>query len=149
MKVRYTSASEAIKGYSDSSLAKSENRDCVVRAVASAYDITYEKAHRWVSETFNRKPKRGTFGFPIGMDKISKDGIKINRKLTKRINPSDLKNGRSQMSVGTFLKLYDKGTYIVRVTGHAFTIKDGVVIGNFEDCIKIKRVVKNAWKIGR
>jgi hypothetical protein len=149
MKIRYTSASEVIKGYSESVLAKGERGDCVVRAVASAYEITYEKAHSWVSETFNRKPKRGTFGFSPGMNKISNDGIRINRKLTKKISPSDLKNRNSQMSVGTFIKLYDKGTYIVKVTGHAFTIKDGVVIGNLEDCIKIKRVVKDAWKVGK
>jgi hypothetical protein len=33
------------------------------------------------------------------------------------------------------------------VTGHAFTIKDGVVIGNYEDSIKIKRPLKSAFKI--
>ena len=42
MKIPYTATSIAIKGYQESTLAKSERRDCVVRAVASAYDIEYD-----------------------------------------------------------------------------------------------------------
>ena len=52
------------------------------------------------------------------------------------------------MTVGTFVKLYDKGTYILRVAGHAFTIKDGTVIGNPNDADQIRKIIKNAWKIG-
>lgn len=150
MKLPYTATSEAIKGYSDSALAKSERADCVVRAVASAYDMPYDKAHKWVSETFNRQMRRGTRGFPQGMDKMSYSATRLNRKLTRKIDAKYLttNGGKSQMSVGTFAKEYNKGTYIIRVTGHAFTIKDGSVIGNREDSNKIRKIVKNAWKIG-
>jgi hypothetical protein len=150
MKIPYTSTSEAIKGYKDSKLAKTERADCVVRAVASGYSIDYDKAHKWVSETFNRKPRKGTYGFPVGMDKLSNEKIRLNRKLTKKIDPKYLttNGGKSKMTVGTFAKEYDKGTYIIRVTGHAFTIKDGSVIGNLEDSTKTKKIIKNAWKIG-
>jgi hypothetical protein len=150
LKLPYTSTSVAIVGYSDSKLAKSEKRDCVVRAVASASGMTYDKAHKWVGETFNRKNKRGTYGFPTGMNKMSVEGKRLNRKKVKTIDAKSLKTngGKSAMTVGTFIKEYDKGTYIVRVTGHAFTIKDGSVMGNYEDAIRVKRVVKNAWKIG-
>ena len=34
------------------------------------------------------------------------------------------------------------------VRGHAFTIKDGVVIGNIEDGKKMKKHITGAWKIG-
>jgi len=150
MKLPYTATSEAIKGYSDSALAKSERADCVVRAVASAYDMLYDKAHKWVAETFNRQMRRGTRGFPQGMDRMSANATRLNRKLTKKIDAKYLKTngGKSQMSVGTFAKEYNKGTYIIRVSGHAFTIKDGSVIGNLEDSYKIRKIVKNAWKIG-
>ena len=47
MRIPYTATSQAIKGYSDSPLAKSERNDCVVRAIASAFDIDYNKAHQW------------------------------------------------------------------------------------------------------
>jgi hypothetical protein len=150
MKIPYTATSIAIKGYSDSALAKSERGDCVVRAVASAYDIHYDKAHQWVADNFKRKPKKGTYGFPIGMNKMSDNKTRFNYKRTKTIDPKFLttNNGKSKMTVGTFVKEYDKGTYIVRVSGHAFTIKDGSVIGNPNDAEQIRKVVKNAWKIG-
>lgn len=150
MKIPYTATSIAIKGYSDSALAKSERGDCVVRAVASAYDIHYDKAHKWVADNFKRKPKKGTYGFPIGMNKMSDNKTRFNYKRTKTIDPKFLttNNGKSKMTVGTFVKEYDKGTYIVRVSGHAFTIKDGSVIGNPEDATKLRKVIKNAWKVG-
>ena len=149
MKIPYTATSQAIKGYSDSALAKSEKSDCVVRAVASAYDIQYDKAHKWVATTFNRKPKKGTFGFPIGMNRMSDNKTRMNYKSTKTIDPKHLttNNGKSKMTVGTFAKEYNIGTYIIRVDRHAFTIKDGSVIGNPEDATKLRKIIKNAWKI--
>ncbi len=150
MSIPYTATQEAIIGYQDSQLAKSERRDCVVRAIASAYNIHYDKAHRWVATTFGRKPKRGTYGFPTGMDRLSDTKSRLNRKLTKKIDPKSLttNGGKSKMTVGTFVKEYDKGTYILRVSGHAFTIKDGSVIGNPNDATQLRKVVKNAWKVG-
>ena len=149
MSIPYTSTSIAIKGYADSALAKSETNDCVVRAIASAFDIEYFKAHKWVADKFNRKPKKGTFGFPIGMNRMSDNKTRMNYKSTKTIEPKHLttNNGKSKMTVGTFAKEYNIGTYIIRVDRHAFTIKDGSVIGNPEDATKLRKIIKNAWKI--
>jgi hypothetical protein len=47
-----------------------------------------------------------------------------------------------------FLKNYGQGTYVVIVRGHAFTVKDGAVIGNSEDAKKTKKHIVGAWKIG-
>jgi hypothetical protein len=150
MSIPYTSTSLAIKGYADSALAKSETNDCVVRAIASAFDIEYFKAHKWVADKFNRKPKKGTFGFPVGMDRMSTNNTRMNYKRTKTIDPKHLttNGGKSKMTVGTFAKEYNIGTYIIRVDRHAFTIKDGSVIGNPEDATKLRKIIKNAWKIG-
>ena len=149
MSIPYTSTSLAIKGYADSALAKSETNDCVVRAIASAFDIEYFKAHKWVADKFNRKPKKGTFGFPVGMDRMSTNNTRMNYKRTKTIDPKHLttNGGKSKMTVGTFAKEYNIGTYIIRVDRHAFTIKDGSVIGNPEDATKLRKIIKNAWKI--
>jgi hypothetical protein len=51
------------------------------------------------------------------------------------------------MTVGTFVKQNPVGTFFILVKGHAFTIKDGVVIGNWEDSVKKKRVVRFAFQI--
>lgn len=149
-KVPYTKTSDAINGYADSPLAKSERADCVVRAIASASGMTYDKAHKWVADTFNRKPKRGTYGFTIRMNNMSKENKRLYRKKVTTISKEYLKTngGKSKMTVGTFIKEYNRGTYILSVTGHAFTIKDGSVIGNWDDAVKVRRIVKSAWKIG-
>jgi hypothetical protein len=149
MKIPYTATSQAIKGYSDSALAKSETRDCVVRAIASAYDIDYNKAHQWVADNLKRQFRKGTFGFPTKMNLMSTNNTRFNYKRTKTIDAKYLttNKGKSKMTVGTFAKEYNIGTYIIRVDRHAFTIKDGHVIGNPEDATKLRKIIKNAWKI--
>jgi len=150
MSIPYTSTSQAIKGYADSPLAKSERNDCVVRAIASAFDIDYNKAHQWVANKFKRQFRKGTFGFPVGMNAMSDNNTRFNYKRTKTIDAKYLttNGGKSKMTVGTFAKEYNIGTYIIRVARHAFTIKDGSVIGNPDDATALRKIIKNAWKIG-
>ena len=160
----YCKTSEAIKGYENSVIAKSEDNDCVVRSIASAFEVDYDNAHQFVSDTFKRKPKKGTFGFTTGMNKIAKERTRIGRKCCKVMgkpafegsifNSLDYnvkvkgKTVTRKMTVGTFATKYPKGTYILTVKRHAFTIKDGIVIGNFEDSTKRRKIVECAWKVG-
>lgn len=159
----YESTGTAIKGYRDSEIAKGETNDCVVRAFASSFDVSYDFAHKYVAEEFKRKPNRGTFFTSSKMIKLSECNIKVNGKtvtpigkLTKStIYPYSLSykvkvNGvekERQMTVGTFAKKNPKGSFFVLVKGHAFTIKDGVVVGNPEDAMKLKRPMKAAFEI--
>ena len=45
-----------------SSLALNEKNDCAVRAFANAFSITYNVAHKFAEEVFDRKPKKGVKG---------------------------------------------------------------------------------------
>ena len=144
-KLPYTRTSDAIKGYSDSTVAKTERADCVVRAIAAASGMVYDKAHSFVAETFGRKPRKGTSGFIIKMNQLVATNKKLNRK---KITAVSVKNGVRNMTVNNFTKIYTKGSYILNVKGHAFTIKDGVVVGNFNDAIQTRKILKAAWKIG-
>ena len=38
-----------------SETAKQEKNDCVVRAIANACDVNYDQAHKYVTDTFDRK----------------------------------------------------------------------------------------------
>ena len=163
----YCKTSEAIKGYSDSLIAKNETNDCVVRAIASAFDVHYNQAHDFVKDKFNRKDRKGTYGFVRGMNEVAFSRTRIGRKCCKPMGKL-VKTGLSfstyyslsydvkvkgekvkrQMTVGTFIKKNPKGTYIMCVRGHAFTIKDGVVIGNPQDAKKTRVIVNAAWKVG-
>ena len=59
----------------------------------------------------------------------------------------DLADSESVSSIGKFIKDNPIGTFLVSVRGHAFTIKNGVVIGNVEDAIKTRKVLQSIWKI--
>mgnify|MGYP001171506055 CR=1 FL=1 len=161
-KLPYEITSKAIQGYSDSIIAKSEKADCVVRAFASAFDIPYDNAHKYVAEQFGRKPKKGTYGTVSKLVRMADNKTTVNNKKVYPVGvrkSSTLINSLSynvtikgetklrQMTVGTFIKQNPKGTFFVLVRQHAFTIKDGVVIGNFDDAVKTKKIMRCAFEI--
>jgi hypothetical protein len=95
------------------------------------------------------------------MTKLSEEKRQVNYKRVKCIGtksemgthslryPVKTKDGvvKREMTVGTFAKQNPVGTFFILVSRHAFTIKDGVVIGNWEDSQKKKRVVKFAFEV--
>jgi len=158
----YEMTSKAIKGYSESAIAKGETNDCVVRAFASSFEIPYDEAHSFVAQRFGRKSRKGTFGtvtkmlnlvdsnFELNSKKISVVGDRKNNYLFGSLEYPVKVSGETKMrkmTVGTFIKKNPKGTFFVLVKGHAFTIKDGVVIGNWDDSTKTKRPMRCAFEI--
>ena len=162
MKNKLPYEGNAIKGYTESAIAKGETNDCVVRAFASAFEITYDKAHKYVKEKFGRKDRQGTYGTVGTLVKMADDRTTVNYKKVRPVGvrkSSTMVNSLSynvtikgekkvrQMTVGTFVKQNPKGTFFVLVRQHAFTIKDGVVIGNPEDATKAKKIMRCAFEI--
>ena len=162
MKNKLPYEGNAIKGYTESAIAKGETNDCVVRAFASAFEITYDKAHKYVKEKFGRKDRQGTYGTVSTLVKMADDRTTVNYKKVRPVGvrkSSTMVNSLSynvtikgekkvrQMTVGTFIKQNPKGTFFVLVRQHAFTIKDGVVIGNYEDSVKTKKIMRCAFEI--
>lgn len=158
----YCTTKEAIKGYDESPIAKKERNDCVVRAFASAFEVSYDYAHKYVKENFGRKDREGTYGTVLKMRQIAEDRRQINYKKVKCLGTKTSDYGqyslkyqvktkdgyvKRDMTVGTFAKQNPVGTFFILVSRHAFTIKDGVVIGNWEDSQKKKRVVKFAFEV--
>jgi hypothetical protein len=156
-KVPYEITSNAIKGYDESTIAKEERNDCVVRAFASSFDIPYDKAWKIISEKFGRKPRQGTYSTYSTLNKLSEVRYTCNYKKIKPIGKTrgDLRYDvkvkgevvKRKMTVGTFIKKNPEGTFFILVRGHAFTIKNGVVIGNYEDSIKLKKEIYFAYQI--
>jgi hypothetical protein len=52
-----------------------------------------------------------------------------------------------KMTTGRFAKNNPKGVFLICVKGHAFTIKNGTIIGNIEDSKKTKKIITNVWKV--
>jgi hypothetical protein len=153
--IHSTSSSSYIIGYSDSTIAKTETADCVVRSFASAFKITYDEAHQFVRVKFNRQNRKGTARFVTIMNGMSAHQTNLWNKTLRRLGNGNSKNSMTYTDKGVtrnmttfqFLKKYPKGTYMVTVRGHAFTISNGVVIGNHEDVLKTKKVILHAWEI--
>ena len=158
----YEKTGNAIKGYTESVIARGETNDCVVRAFASSFGVSYDYAHKYVADEFGRKPRKGTYGTIKTLVKMSDSLIKVNDKkicpLGVRHNDHLLKSlmydvkvkgvtKKRNMTVGTFVKQNPKGTFFILVRQHAFTIKDGVVIGNPEDATKTKKIMRCAFEI--
>ena len=153
----YVYASEAIANYRESVKAKNEKNDCFVRAVASASGSTYEAAHAYVKETFKRQDRQGTqfvdstmlsiegklqeFGqVKVKFEKLPKEKIKNTYKLYGELIDR-------QKTVKSFIKSNPKGTFIVLVSKHAFTIKDGVLIDNQGEEFRPTRKVQSAYRV--
>ena len=119
--------------------------------------MDYDSAHKFTREKFNRKNKKGVYRFANTINLLSKNNKQINGKSIEIISEEHntmlyfvtVKGVRvlRKTTTGSFIKKYPVGTYIVVVRGHAFTIKDGVVIGNLADGKKMKKHINGAWKI--
>ena len=181
--VSYIDTDDAIKGVSQSTIAKSETNDCCVRAFASVTESPYDDAHTYVKKIFKRKKGEGTPRFPLTMSE--RVGLKtLNGYKYKELKNHDKttfkkrvryycdwddefkyryeedtldskyyplittygKTRASQMTVGTFIKEYNVGRYLIHVRGHAFTIIDGVVVGNPCDSKQLKCRIVGAYK---
>ena len=144
---------KSIKGYQESELAQSETNDCMVRATAAAFDVHYDQAHAFCAQHFHRKFRKGSFGVYYTFKSMEADGLKVLRKKIKSIMPFTYYKVsgewvKRKMTVGTFAVKYSKGTYLILVKGHAFTIKDGEVAGgNYDDGDRLRRRLEYAWKV--
>jgi len=155
--LKYISTKDAIIGYSDSVIAKTETNDCVVRAISSAFEMHYDEAHQFVKVKFGRKDRKGTAFFVGGMRRMVDDKVQINGKSFETMGGQfaqmdyDVKvKGqivKRNMTTGTFIKKYPVGKYLVVVRGHAFSIIDGAVVGNASDATMKKRVINFAFKV--
>ena len=155
--LKYISTKDAIIGYSDSVIAKSETNDCAVRAISSAFEMHYDEAHQFVKVKFNRQNRKGTTFFVGGLRRMVDDKVKINGKSFETMGNEyghvsyevKVKGQmvKRNMTTGTFIKKYPVGKYLVVVRGHAFSIIDGAVVGNASDATMKKRVINNAFKI--
>jgi hypothetical protein len=165
--VSYTSASQPLQYAkpdrdSQSDLEKSERNDCVVRAVEAAFDISYEEAHKWVAENFERKNKKGTRTYILNEKlpqikeafgkSISELGELIPELHSTKILFRRWYRKRGKMAWGKFtterfIERYPKGVYLISVKGHMFTIKDGVIYGNYSDAEKARTRIEEAYKI--
>ena len=141
-------------------LAQNEKNDCSVRALANAFNITYDIAHLFAATKLERKARKGLRGMFSKLDLLGEVSFELftntlfpetkTYKLEGKLKPinSDYTHRKVQYTVKTFCSKFNKGTYIVIVNKHALTVKDGIVIDNpnykFEG---YRRIVESAVEI--
>jgi len=81
---------------------------------------------------------------PIGAKKPMGNSVVYSLDYKVKLNGKKVSR---QMTVGTFIKDNPEGTFFVIVNRHAFTIKDGIIHGNYEDSTKKRKILKHAFKI--
>ena len=123
-------------------LAKSEKNDCFVRAFANAFNVTYDIAHKFTAEKFERKFRKGAkmtidklrklgkVSFELFKDSLFPVTKEYNLKCVNKPINREYTHKRVNYTVKTFCAKYSKGTYIVLVNKHALVIKNGIVVDN-------------------
>lgn len=112
---------------------ETESKDCAVIALAYAFDIDYEVAHK-ICKDGGRKDNDG-----FSLHNIFRLREKDFRQFTFKSGDSRVvtRYGRPKMSAGRFRDNYKEGVYIVGVGGHYFTLIDGVIFNNGNDRKKV------------
>ena len=141
-------------------IAKGEKNDCVVRACANAFNVTYDIAHKFTAETFKRKFRKGTYNVYNALNELGKVSFDLFQDslfpITKEYNLKAIKNPinreythkKVSYTVKTFCSKFNKGTYIVIVHKHALCVKDGIVIDNGDmQFTGYRRVVESYVKV--
>lgn len=88
-----------------------ERKDCAVRAIKVAFDLTYKDAHDRYKAA-GRLDRRPTPGH-------------ITSKVVASLGGSEPLLG-NRVTVAKFLREHPKGRYVVRVYRHVFAVIDGV-----------------------
>ncbi len=108
--------------------------DCVVRAVALAFDKDYLEARRELN-----KAKRESKFDSYKDTKFIYDYLKEYERLIIAVE-----RGKPRMKADEFVWKYGKGTYIVKMAKHIACIKDGKLLDTWDSS---EKTIYTAWKI--
>jgi hypothetical protein len=137
-----------------------EKNDCSVRAIATAVGVTYDAAHKYMRDVIGRKDRKGAKGMTDKLEAFTdaenptQTAGDVNFKY-KSIPTVSLCNEyklhgevvHRKKTVKSFIDSFRKGTFLVFVSNHVFTIKDGVLIDNYGEEFRPTRKVLNAFKV--
>jgi hypothetical protein len=143
----------------NSEIAKRENNDCMVRALATAAEVDYDTAHKVVKDVFKREDRKGTLNAMISAAflKAEEAGMQVGKKLlaVTVLGKTHVKNRYKlhgeiiwrKKTLKSFIETHQKGTYMVMVAGHALTVKDGELMDWGNMAYKPTRKVQAAYQI--
>ena len=129
MGLKFVDPEPFIAGYETSRYRGYETNDCVVKALAILFGISYDEAHGFARGFFSRDERKGTFGFTHGIRTMMRDPA---ARFYGTIQ--EAKCYRNE-TVETVQEAYPKGVYLVDSYNHVSVLCDGVWV-DYEGIIK-------------
>lgn len=133
----------------NSLIARSESNSCTVYAFAAAFNVAFDEAYKVMALGFRRKPGRGlstqTLVQTLQVGFTWKDRY-VSQVISLPTTYYKSTGMTRSMTLTTFAKIYNQGTYYVLITGHALVVKDGVVLDNLTRT-SLRKTVMFAFKV--
>ena len=114
-----------------------------MRACYPLLGMRYERMTNHTETTYTKKRK--LFNWSTQEYETSSSEVTVKSKFVPLITTYG-KTRLSRMTIGSFIKKYPKGRYLMHVRSHAFAIIDGAVVGNPCDSRRLKARITNAYK---
>jgi hypothetical protein len=152
--MKYINAKSIIKSTDTQS---SEKNDCSVRAFTTALDVNYDSAHSYLKETFKREDKKGCKRMNYTAETLEGETQKIDDvQFDISVLPEDKVTNTYKLhgeliarkkTVKSFLKDFKEGIYLVLVSNHIFTVKNGLMIDNVGEEWRPTRKVESVLEL--
>jgi hypothetical protein len=139
MKLLFIEPEPYILGYTNSRYKNYETNDCVVKAFAILFGITYDEAHGFSRGYFNRAEQDGTANFAIKMTQMIRNS---NASFNGTIEKISFYNG---LTTGRSAYVFNRGVYLILTYSHVSVLIDGIWLdyqGNISEKMKIEGVYK-------
>jgi len=135
----------------DSRLQFVEINDCIVYALATAFDLDYETAYEEVSLRMKRQLRKGV---PASLVRASLvEGTNINGRTITQVIKSPTRMYRiygnsfpRQIRLSTFVKENQHGSFLILLRDHAITLKEGVIYDNKKK-VKTASLVRTIFRV--
>ena len=136
-----------------------EKNDCSVRAVATAVGVEYNDAHVYMNKVLKRVNRKGAVNMVGNIMRASKanpiqeiagkefEYEYIPRAQLKNVYKLYGEKVARKKTVKSFMDTFRKGTYLVFVSNHVFTVKDGVLVDNAGEEFRPTRKVIDVVKV--
>lgn len=120
MGLKFVDPEPFIEGYETSRYRGYETNDCVVKALAILFGISYDEAHGFARGFFSRDERAGTHGFTHGIRTMMRDP---SARFYGTVQEAECYRNET---IATVQKAYPKGVYLVDSYHHVSVLCDGV-----------------------
>lgn len=115
-------------------IKRNEANDCTVRALATIKGLSYNEAHKIMAEKGGRVNRKGVISI-----------MTTKAYATQGLEETNMY--REQPTFNQFMKQNPNFTGVVGVRGHVFTVRKGVVYGNWNDGERTRARVRKIYTL--